>query len=208
MPIAVSFVAFEQGESCSLLTDPCWKEEKVASGRLTITLNAQNELCAIQKAGGVALAPADIIRYAKGLIRHDCCMLNTFDVAQPKLPQPRSLKFRKQLRWRSNQQTKPWSLRLGLVLLSRGIIKSFSNEDQLQSICQQKKKRPLPLMTFPTSAYLQVDCKMIKKGKKRHPLNMPNPFWRLLKCNSNCVLNSPNLRSDYNCSRLTQNASE
>lgn len=65
MPIAVSFAAFEQGDSTVMLVDPSWKEEKIAAGKMTITLNAQNELCAIQKAGGVAMLPADIIRATK-----------------------------------------------------------------------------------------------------------------------------------------------
>lgn len=69
MPIAVSFAAFEldAGQDAVLLVDPTWKEEKVSSGRMTITLNAQNELCAMQKAGGVAMAPSEIIRSASAV---------------------------------------------------------------------------------------------------------------------------------------------
>jgi exosome complex component RRP45 len=57
MPISISFAVFGDG---LLVVDPQWKEEKVCNGRLTMTLNAQHELCAMQKAGGVAL-PVDKI---------------------------------------------------------------------------------------------------------------------------------------------------
>lgn len=46
-----------------LVVDPEWKEEKVQSGRITMTLNAHRELCAIQKAGGVPLSVDQILEY-------------------------------------------------------------------------------------------------------------------------------------------------
>lgn len=58
MPISVSFAIF--GEN-TLVVDPGWKEERVCQGKMTITLNAQHELCAMQKAGGVALSVQTIL---------------------------------------------------------------------------------------------------------------------------------------------------
>lgn len=59
MPISVSFAIFGEG---TLVVDPSWKEEKVCNGRMTITLNAQHELCAMQKAGGVALTVQQLVQ--------------------------------------------------------------------------------------------------------------------------------------------------
>jgi len=47
------------------VVDPSWKEEQIISGRMTMTLNAQHELCAMQKAGGLALAVPDILKATK-----------------------------------------------------------------------------------------------------------------------------------------------
>lgn len=47
------------------IVDPCWKEEQVMEGRITIILNIHKELCGIQKAGGVPLPPESIISMAK-----------------------------------------------------------------------------------------------------------------------------------------------
>ena len=59
MPISISFALFHDG---SLIVDPNWKEERVCQGKMTITLNAQHELCAMQKAGGVALPLQSILQ--------------------------------------------------------------------------------------------------------------------------------------------------
>lgn len=59
MPISVSFALFGAG---TMIVDPLWKEERVCNGRMTITLNAQHEVCAMQKAGGVALTAEQLIQ--------------------------------------------------------------------------------------------------------------------------------------------------
>lgn len=58
MPISITFAVFGDG---LLVVDPQLKEEHTSNGRLTITLNAQHELCAMQKAGGIALPVQKII---------------------------------------------------------------------------------------------------------------------------------------------------
>jgi exosome complex RNA-binding protein Rrp42 (RNase PH superfamily) len=58
MPISVTFSIF--GED-TLVVDPSWKEEHCCNGKMTITLNAQHEMCAMQKAGGVALSVQKIL---------------------------------------------------------------------------------------------------------------------------------------------------
>lgn len=47
----------EVADKCSniLIVDPNYKEEQVMEGRMTMTLNAHRELCAVQKAGGTPL---------------------------------------------------------------------------------------------------------------------------------------------------------
>lgn len=41
--------------------DPCLKEELAASGSFTVTQNPHGELCAVQKAHGVGLAPDQLL---------------------------------------------------------------------------------------------------------------------------------------------------
>lgn len=59
MPISISFALFGEG---TLVVDPNWKEDKVCNGRMTITLNAQHELCAMQKSGGLALTAQQLVQ--------------------------------------------------------------------------------------------------------------------------------------------------
>jgi exosome complex component RRP45 len=42
--------------------DPSLKEEAASSGGMTVTINPHGELCAVQKARGVGLAPSEIMR--------------------------------------------------------------------------------------------------------------------------------------------------
>jgi exosome complex component RRP45 len=63
IPITISFGIFNEGET--IIVDPEWKEEKIQSGRISMTLNAHRELCAIQKAGGVPLSVEDILQIAR-----------------------------------------------------------------------------------------------------------------------------------------------
>ncbi|XP_015875722.3 exosome complex component RRP45A isoform X1 [Ziziphus jujuba] len=50
LPIAVSFAFF--GNESGMVIDPTHHEEAVMCGRMTATLNANGDVCAIQKAGG------------------------------------------------------------------------------------------------------------------------------------------------------------
>ena len=44
------------------MLDPSFLEQRLAAGVLSIALNAQRELCVVQKAGGVPLAPDEVLR--------------------------------------------------------------------------------------------------------------------------------------------------
>ena len=48
-----------------ILVDPSLKEELAMDGRITMTLNAHREICAVQKAGGTPLSVAQIMQCAK-----------------------------------------------------------------------------------------------------------------------------------------------
>ncbi|KAG9443822.1 hypothetical protein H6P81_015162 [Aristolochia fimbriata] len=50
LPIAVTFAFFDNGNS--LVVDPTYKEEAVMGGKMTVTMNNNGDVCAIQKAGG------------------------------------------------------------------------------------------------------------------------------------------------------------
>ncbi|EJT98069.1 ribosomal protein S5 domain 2-like protein [Dacryopinax primogenitus] len=60
-PLCVSFVSL--GPRNTPVMDPSRLEEQLAHGKMTISLNAQKEICVLQKAGGVAL-PADEVLHA------------------------------------------------------------------------------------------------------------------------------------------------
>lgn len=56
-------VLFHPGSLSSLaVLDPTHLEAVLASGSLTLTLNAQSEICVLSKAGGVPLPADDIMR--------------------------------------------------------------------------------------------------------------------------------------------------
>ncbi|CAM6093677.1 unnamed protein product [Calypogeia fissa] len=59
LPIAVTF-AFFSGDL--QVVDPSLKEEAVMGGRLTVTVNAQGDICAIQKGGGIGVSASEIMR--------------------------------------------------------------------------------------------------------------------------------------------------
>ncbi|KAL4612290.1 hypothetical protein ACB092_08G188100 [Castanea dentata] len=60
LPIAVTF-AFFSNES-TVVVDPTHYEEAVMGGRMTATLNANNDICAIQKAGGEGVLQSVIMQ--------------------------------------------------------------------------------------------------------------------------------------------------
>ena len=43
------------------ILDPTHLESTLSTGSMTLTLNAQRELCVLSKAGGTALAPAEMM---------------------------------------------------------------------------------------------------------------------------------------------------
>ncbi len=64
VPICVSFGLFHESPVIAAV-DPTHREEAVMGGRLTYSINVHKELCALQKIGGVPLAPTDLLRWAE-----------------------------------------------------------------------------------------------------------------------------------------------
>ena len=60
-PFCLTFAYF-QDTSIPAILDPSRLEQRLSAGVMSIALNAQRELCVVQKAGGVPLAPAEIVR--------------------------------------------------------------------------------------------------------------------------------------------------
>ncbi|XP_062173217.1 exosome complex component RRP45A-like [Alnus glutinosa] len=60
LPIAVTFAFFSN--ETSVVIDPTHSEEAVMGGRMTATLNANNDVCAIQKAGGEGVLQSVIMQ--------------------------------------------------------------------------------------------------------------------------------------------------
>ncbi|XP_058008879.1 exosome complex component RRP45A isoform X2 [Hevea brasiliensis] len=60
LPIAVTFAFFNSEHT--MLIDPTHNEEAVMGGRMTVTVNANGDICAIQKAGGEGVTQSDIMR--------------------------------------------------------------------------------------------------------------------------------------------------
>ena len=53
VPIAITFGLFSDGEHVAL--DPSYLEEQVVKGSLTVGINEFNQVCAINKPGGVPI---------------------------------------------------------------------------------------------------------------------------------------------------------
>ncbi len=60
-PYCFTFAYFPDSSTQAVL-DPTHLEQRLSAGLLSIALNAQRELCVVQKAGGVPLAPEEIMR--------------------------------------------------------------------------------------------------------------------------------------------------
>ncbi|CAN0922477.1 Exosome complex component RRP45B [Linum grandiflorum] len=60
IPIAVTFAFFSTEHTVAV--DPTHSEEAVMGGRMTVTVNASGDICAIQKAGGLGVPQSDIMR--------------------------------------------------------------------------------------------------------------------------------------------------
>ena len=56
-----TFAYFQDGSIPAIL-DPNRLEQRLSAGIMSIALNAQRELCVVQKAGGVPLPPGEILR--------------------------------------------------------------------------------------------------------------------------------------------------
>ncbi|CAK7331170.1 unnamed protein product [Dovyalis caffra] len=60
LPIAITFAFF--GSEGKMVVDPTYSEEAVMGGRMTVTVNANGDICAIQKAGGEGV-PQSVIMH-------------------------------------------------------------------------------------------------------------------------------------------------
>ncbi|KAG7098544.1 hypothetical protein E1B28_000480 [Marasmius oreades] len=54
--------AFFHDTSLPIVLDPNQLEQRLSGGLMSIALNAQRELCVVQKSGGVPLAPDDVLK--------------------------------------------------------------------------------------------------------------------------------------------------
>jgi exosome complex component RRP45 len=60
-PYCFTFACFPDPETQPVL-DPSNLEQRLSQGLVSIALNAQRELCVVQKAGGVPLSPDEIMQ--------------------------------------------------------------------------------------------------------------------------------------------------
>lgn len=60
LPIAVTFAFMT--EDNILVIDPTYYEEAIMKGRMTVTINANEDICAIQKAGEVGIPPSIVMQ--------------------------------------------------------------------------------------------------------------------------------------------------
>eukprot|EP00002_Diphylleia_rotans_P021745 TRINITY_DN4242_c0_g2_i1.p1 TRINITY_DN4242_c0_g2~~TRINITY_DN4242_c0_g2_i1.p1 ORF type:complete len:342 (-),score=101.51 TRINITY_DN4242_c0_g2_i1:427-1452(-) len=62
-PLSFTFAFFDGGEI--MVIDPCYKEELVMDGRIIVTVNVQQQICALQKAGGTPLTIEQVSKCAQ-----------------------------------------------------------------------------------------------------------------------------------------------
>lgn len=60
-PYCFTFACFSDPEIPPIL-DPTTLEQRLSLGLLSVALNAQRELCVVQKAGGVPLSPDEVMQ--------------------------------------------------------------------------------------------------------------------------------------------------
>jgi hypothetical protein len=60
LPLPVTFALFEGGDTLAL--DPTLKEQAACQGQVTITVNPQGEICALQKADGIGVTASQVMR--------------------------------------------------------------------------------------------------------------------------------------------------
>jgi exosome complex component RRP45 len=63
IPVCVSFAFFEDGTVCCV--DPSLKEEEIMGGMMTVAVNTHEQVCAVQKGGGVPLHVHQILQCTK-----------------------------------------------------------------------------------------------------------------------------------------------
>lgn len=60
-PYCFTFACFSDPGTQPIL-DPTYLEQRLSEGLFSVALNAQRELCVVQKAGGIPLTPDEIMR--------------------------------------------------------------------------------------------------------------------------------------------------
>lgn len=78
MPLCLTFAYFE---GLPPILDPTHLEEVLAAGTMSITLNAQRELCVLSKAGGSALSPDEILAVVRTGVDRVRAMVKDMDEA-------------------------------------------------------------------------------------------------------------------------------
>lgn len=85
-PLCLTFAYFE---NLPPLLDPTHLEEILAAGTMTITLNAQRELCVLSKAGGSALSTDEIMTVVRVGVERVRAMVKDMEAALDKDSQQR-----------------------------------------------------------------------------------------------------------------------
>jgi len=67
-PFCFTFAYFPDPETPPIL-DPSHLEQRLSAGLLSVALNAQRELCVVQKMGGVPLTPDDVLKIIEVAVR-------------------------------------------------------------------------------------------------------------------------------------------
>lgn len=60
IPVCISFAFFEDGTVCCV--DPSIKEEEIMGGMMTVAVNTHDQVCAVQKGGGIPLPVQQIMQ--------------------------------------------------------------------------------------------------------------------------------------------------
>ncbi|KAK3234918.1 hypothetical protein CYMTET_54850, partial [Cymbomonas tetramitiformis] len=95
LPLAITLAFFGDGEL--VVVDPSMKEEAAMSGSMTVCLNPHEELCTVQKGGGVAISPAQLmrcIRIAAAKVKDRALQLKEYLAANDQARQEKRIKRR------------------------------------------------------------------------------------------------------------------
>lgn len=112
IPVAVSFGLFKAkqlGDDDVAVLDPTRREEFAAAGAITIACNAQGEVCAVYKAGGLPISPNVVVRcaeIAEGRAREltklladtlkDAAVQHPLSTARPLMSAPEPVAFKRE----------------------------------------------------------------------------------------------------------------